>query len=149
MTMTNFKKSLSSVLLLVLIAAMALLAVGCGDNTPQGNETPKTSAVSSDKTVLGEGAKVFDFTVSDFDGKETAFEIHTDKETVGEALIELGLIDGDEGEFGLYVKSVNGIRADYDKDGKYWAFYIDGEYAMTGVELTPIEEGKTYSFKVE
>ena len=149
MTMKNFKQSLSSVLLLVLIAAMALLAVGCGDNTPQGNETPKTSAVSSDKTVLGEGAKVFDFTVSDFDGKETAFEIHTDKETVGEALIELGLIDGDEGEFGLYVKSVNGISADYDKDGKYWAFYIDGEYAMTGVELTPIEDGKTYSFKVE
>ncbi len=149
MTMTNFKKSLSSVLLLVLIAAMALLAVGCGDNTPQGNETPKTSAVSSDKTVLGEGAKVFDFTVSDFDGKETAFEIHTDKETVGEALIELDLISGDDGEFGLYVKNVNGIRADYDKDGKYWAFYIDGEYAMTGVELTPIEDGKTYSFKVE
>lgn len=149
MTMKNFKQSLSSVLLLVLIAAMALLAVGCGDNTPQGNETPKTSAVSSDKTVLGKGAKVFDFTVSDFDGKETAFEIHTDKETVGEALIELGLIDGDEGEFGLYVKSVNGIGADYDKDSKYWAFYIDGEYAMTGVELTPIEDGKTYSFKVE
>ncbi|MBQ8795782.1 MAG: DUF4430 domain-containing protein [Clostridia bacterium] len=149
MTMTNFKRSLSSVLLVVLIAAMALFAVGCGDNTPQGNETPKTSAVSSDKTVLGEGAKVFDFTVSDFDGKETAFEIHTDKETVGEALIELDLISGDDGEFGLYVKNVNGIRADYDKDGKYWAFYIDGEYAMTGVELTPIEEGKTYSFKVE
>jgi len=58
----------------------------------------------------------------DKEGSETQFEIHTEKETVGEALVELGLIAGEESEYGLYVKTVNGITADYDKDGVYWRF---------------------------
>ena len=49
----------------------------------------------------------------------------------------------------LYVKTVNGITLDYDKDKMYWAFYINGEYAMTGVDSTPIEEGAVYAFKPE
>ena len=56
---------------------------------------------------------------------------------------------GDDSEYGLYVKTVNGITADYDKDGVYWAFYIDGEYAAAGVDATAIEEGSSYSFKIE
>ena len=85
----------------------------------------------------------------DKDGKETKFEIHTDKTTVGEALLEVKLIEGEEGPYGLYVKSVNGITADYDVDQTYWAFYINGEMAMTGVDVTDVEAGATYSFKVE
>lgn len=150
MTMKNFKKSFLAVLLVVLIAAMALFAVGCSENENTGaTEGPKATTASDEATVLGEGQKVFDFTVTDFDGKETAFIIRTDKETVGEALMELGLLAGDEGPYGLYVKTVNGITADFDKDGKYWAFYIDGEYAVSGVDTTNIEEGKSYAFKVE
>ena len=34
-------------------------------------------------------------------------------------------------------------------DQTYWAFYVDGEYAMSGVDTTIIEEGKAYAFKVE
>lgn len=150
MKTTNFKKSLSLILLIVIIAAMSLFAAGCGDNENAGiTEVPQITTATKGTTVMGIGEKSFDFIVKDFDGKETAFVICTDKETVGEALIELGLISGDEGPYGLYVKTVNGISADYDKDGKYWAFYVDGEYGLTGVELTPIEEGKTYSFRVE
>ena len=58
-------------------------------------------------------------------------------------------IAGDETEYGLYVKEVNGFVADYDTDGTYWAFYIDGEYAMTGVDQTEITEGSTYTLQVE
>ena len=72
------------------------------------------------------------------------FTIKTDKETVGEALQEHGLIEGEDGAYGLYVKKVNGIVADYDEDQTFWAFYINGEYAMTGVDGTLIEEGVTY-----
>lgn len=85
----------------------------------------------------------------DKEGQETNFEIHTDKEIVGEALLELGLIAGEDGQYGLYVKEVNGITADYDVDQTYWAFYTNGEYAAAGVDTTPIEEGTSYSFKVE
>ena len=59
------------------------------------------------------------------------------------------LIDGEEGAYGLYVMMVNGITADYDVDQTYWAFYINGEMAMTGVDTSNIEAGATYSFKVE
>ena len=77
------------------------------------------------------------------------FEIHTDKKTVGEALLDVGLIAGEEGEYGLFVKTVNGITVDYEEDGAYWAFYIGDEYATTGVDATDIEEGASYSFKIE
>lgn len=158
MQTATLKKALSLILCIVLIAAMALTTFGCNGNETNdagsasvastGTSSQATEA-SADVTVLGEGAKVFAFTVTDLEGKETAFEIHTDKEMVGEALLDLGLIAGDQGAYGLYVKTVNGITADYDKDGKYWAFYVDGTYASSGVDTTQIEEGKTYSFKIE
>lgn len=46
-------------------------------------------------------------------------------------------------------KTVNGETADYDADGTYWGFYINGEYAMTGVDATTLEAGTTYAFRVE
>lgn len=65
------------------------------------------------------------------------------------ALEELGIIEGEEGEFGIYVKSVNGVTLDFDKDGKYWAFYIGEEYATEGIDLTPVTEGESYSLRAE
>ena len=85
----------------------------------------------------------------DKEGAETSFVISTDKKMVGDALLEEGLIEGEDGAYGLYVKKVNGILADYDVDQTYWAFYINGEYAISGVDTTPVEEGATYAFKVE
>lgn len=91
----------------------------------------------------------FSLTVVDADGNETVHEITTNKATVGEALLEKGIVEGEDGEYGLYIKAVDGIVADYNTTGTYWAFYIDGEYALTGVEKTPIEEGVSYMLKVE
>lgn len=152
--MTGLKRMLSLFLCVVLFAATAFYTVGCGDKK-DSNDAKETTAGTAEVTgevtppqELGEGEKRFDFTVVDGNGKETKFVIRTDKETVGEALIELKLISGDVDKYGLYVKTVNGITADYDKDKTYWGFYIDGEYALTGVDLTKIEEGKTYTFKV-
>ena len=150
MKMTNFKKVLSLIVCIVLIAAVALFTTGCSDkeNTSTPDASQPTNSQAEAK-VMGEGSTVFNFTVIDVDGKETAFEIHTDKTIVGEALQELGLIDGEEGPYGLYVKTVNGTTLDYDKDGKYWAFYVNGAYGTTGADVTKIEGGTTYSFKAE
>ena len=97
----------------------------------------------------GLGEKTFAFQVTDDEGNVTSVTVSTDAETVGEALEELGIIAGDESEWGLYVKTINGITADYDTDGSYWAFYIDGEYAMTGVDATEIDEDAVYAFAIE
>lgn len=148
----NYRKKVSSfILCMVLIVAMALGTIGCNgsknDGAASGTETGAN--VQQEGGELGEGSKEFAFTVTDKDGKETEFVIHTDEETVGGALQALGLIDGEEGEYGLYVKTVNGITADYDADGVYWAFYVNGEYASTGVDVTQITEGDSYALKVE
>lgn len=145
--MTKAKKVLSLLLCFVLIAAIVLFN-GCNGNTNPETETPETTQASS-PTAIGEGETTFTFTVTDLEGNETTFKIHTDKKLVGEALIEENLIQGESGAYGLYVKTVNGITLDYDKDGAYWAFYVDGEYASTGVDLTEIDANATYSFKAE
>ncbi len=147
MKMTRLKKSLSSILCIMLIAAIALFAVGCNDNKAQKTQNP--GSVSSEVVELGEGKTSFDFTVVDADGNEAVFKIKTDKKIVGEALQELDLIAGEEGPYGLYVKTVNGKTLDFDKDGKYWAFYVNGEYGQTGVDKTEVVEGTVYSFKAE
>lgn len=147
MKKTNFKKKMICVLSFVLIAVMALTMFGCGkENT---GEAPETDVQTVNRQVLGKGKLTFDFNVTDVDGNVSYFEIHTDKKTVGEALTELELLEGEDGPYGLYVKSVNGITYDYDKDGKYWAFYINGVYGTTGVETTNIVNGATYEFKAE
>ena len=162
MNRTTARKWLSFILSLALIAAIALTAFGCDQaKTPETPDTSGDTTVTTAEggtvaetpdpnapTVKGEGATVFYFNVVDKDGNETKFEIHTDKTVVGEALLELELIEGEEGAYGLYVKKVNGITADYDVDGTYWAFYEGDDYAMTGVDLTEIKAGATYAFKV-
>lgn len=140
----SIHKLLSLILGIVLTAALAL--TGCS-GTPA--ETTAPTVPPAEKQILGEGTKVFEFTVVDKDGSNHIFEIHTDAEMVGQALLDLELISGEEGPYGLYVKSVLDQVLDYDTDKMYWSFYVNGEYGMTGVDLTPITEGESYMFKAE
>lgn len=146
------RRLLTALLGLALSAAMTLSMAACSkdDDKKADDTTPSVSdSAESGAKEMGEGAKTFAFNVTDSTGAVTEFTIHTDEETVGAALLKVGLIAGDDSEYGLYVKTVNGITADYDKDGTYWAFYIDGEYASTGVDSTTVNPGSTYAFKVE
>ncbi len=166
MKLTRTFSWLSRFLCIVLIAAMALMAFGCKNSGNDGKGTGATTTVGGEATSnpgevttavsekpegpkkLGEGQTQFTFEVVDKDGNKTLFEIHTDKKTVGDALLELGLIEGENSAYGLYVKKVNGIVADYDKDKTYWAFYVNDAYATTGVDSTDVVAGATYSFRV-
>lgn len=155
MQMKRGKKCLPRILCTVLIVAMALVTDGCGTGNGTASDAETEVHVGTENSaepkvlVMGEGDTQFAFAVVDQTGGETLFEIHTDEETVGAALLELGLIEGEESMYGLYVTTVNGITIDYEQDGAYWAFYINGEYAVSGVDATAITEGETYSFKVE
>ena len=75
-----------------------------------------------------------------------AYNVSTDETTIGAALLSLGLIEGEQGDYGLMVTTIDGVRADYTLDGAYWAFYVNGEYAMTGVDATEIAVGNSYHF---
>ncbi len=140
------RKLLTSLLCVLLVAALALGTLGCS-KAPEATEPG--AVTMEDGATLGKGAVSFTFTVVNGEGKETTVTINTDKETVGEALTDLGLVSGEDSEYGLMVDTVNGETWIYAETGKYWAFYIDGEYAMTGVDSTPVTAGSNYTFKVE
>ena len=110
------------------------------------NEPASTEPAAAEAVELGEGDKLFYFDVTFSDGETSSYAIHTDAETVGEALVALELISGDESEYGLYVKTIGDVTLDWNENGMYWAFYENGEYAMTGVDATPVTDGVTYAF---
>lgn len=117
------KRTLSLLLALIMVIAL----VGC-----------------SAKKEASSAAVSFKVVVTDLDGNETAFEYTSSAASVGEALVAEGLIEGHETEYGLYIDTVNGITADWDNDQTYWAFYINGEYATTGIDGTEIVADTTY-----
>ena len=88
--------------------------------------------------------KAFTLVVTHKDGTSKTMELKSDAEYLGIYLQEEGVIKGDMGQYGLYIKEVDGEKAVFEEDGAYWAFYVGEEYAMQGIDLTPIEEGKTY-----
>jgi len=125
-------------LLVVLFAVTALTA--CGGRTEPGEY------LGDNVPTIGQGATVFRFEVTDGAGEVSAWYVHTNEATVGAALVEVGLVSGEVGQWGLFVDTVNGHT---NTDGHWWAFWINGEMAMTGVDSTYIEPGVVYAFVYE
>ena len=155
---TIFTKILSLLVILALLAAMALTFTACTEeDTPTTDTTEQTDIDNTDHSnfeseealILGEGATQISVTVVFENGSKKSFMVNTDQENVGDALVEVDLISGEEGKYGWFITKVDGEYHKWEDDGKYWAFYIDGEYANTGVSETPITAGATYTFRAE
>ena len=102
------------------------------------------AACGSKKEATSAEPVSFKVLVTDLEGKESTYEYTSSAASVGEALVAEGLIEAHEASFGLYIDSVIGIAADWDKDQTYWAFYINGEYAVTGIGETEITADAVY-----
>jgi hypothetical protein len=74
-------------------------------------------------------------------------EIHTNAAYLRQALDEAGLIDGEETAFGFWVTTVNGRVANEDNE-EWWALYVNGEFAMLGVDQMPIEDGDVFVYRL-
>lgn len=134
--MKNYAKKTTHIFL---IFVMCLSLISCvASNLWQG-------ATYTKDTVLGEGSKTLTVKVT-AEGKSVTFTIYTDKATLGDALSEHNLISGEQGAYGLYIKTVNGIYADYNTTKSYWSINKNGEYMSTGVDSETVEEGCTYEF---
>ena len=140
-------KNLRKIMGLLLAVGMVLALCACAKTTPV--PAGKNTVGVKDGETLGQGAATFAVEVTDAEGNKTAFTVKTDEKTVGAALQALNIISGEKSDYGLYIKEVTGIAADYETDGSYWAFYIDGQYAATGVDLTDVQDGAVYGFAVE
>ena len=138
----NIKTALHSVLSVVIILTCVLGLAACG------NEVQKTglweNALYTKDTTLGSGKKTVTVEVEAEENKIT-FTVKTDAETLGDALLENKLVEGDEGQYGLFLTSVNGIKADYSAD---WAFYIGDEYAATGVDGEKLGDGSDTVYRL-
>ncbi len=132
---------------IIIISLLFVIAVGLfflpTEKAPD-NTGVWENAVYTENTTLGTGENTLTVTVEAGE-KSIDFTIKTDKTIVGDALKEHKLIDGEEGPYGLYVKVVNGIEADYDKDQSYWSFEKDGEAMLTGVDSSEFKDGDHYT----
>lgn len=126
---------------LLLVVMLLFCAVSCAEKV-DATGLWENATYRSDKT-FGKGEITVQLEVK-VEDQSVTFTVKTDEETLGAALLEHKLIEGEEGQYGLYVKKVNGITADYDVDRSYWGLFKNGEYCMTGVDTTPIADGEHY-----
>lgn len=135
------KKIYNLTVFLLIITLICMTFSACRKDKTQ--EEIWDSAVHKSDTEFGTGSKTITAEVRVME-KAVTFTINTDKDTLGEALTEHKLVSGEEGEYGMYVKVVNGIEADYDKTKSYWAFNKNGESLMTGIDAEKISNGDSY-----
>ena len=126
-----------------LVAAIALLLgvyflVGPGRTVDSG---ATTGTDASGNTISG---CHFTVTVVHSDKTEKAFTYTAPEGKLGAFLEEEGLIVG-EGD-GMF-HTVDGEKADWNVNQSYWAFYLNGEYAMSGIYDTDIVDGTVYKLE--
>lgn len=118
-------------LLYVLAALVTVIAIMLG-----------VYLMSSPETA--EGLKEFTVTVVHADGSTKEFTYTTEEEFLGACLLAEGLIAGPEEQYGLVIETVDGEDAIWAENGAYWSLYIGEEYATTGVDTTPVNDGDSF-----
>ena len=78
------------------------------------------------------------------DGSEKTFAYTTDAEYLGEVIVAEGLVNGEEGPYGLYFDTVDGETASWEADQSYWGLFIGEEYATTGADGIVLTDGGVY-----
>ncbi len=128
----NGKKLVAGILILVVVVAGLLFAY---------NKFKPTSSKE---------AKTVTITVVDDNKEEIFYTVCTDSATTLRQVMDLadGLTySGDESEYGIMITTVNGVTADFNENGAYWAFYVNGEYCNYGIEEQPVNDKD--EFKIE
>ena len=147
---TAFSRALSLLLCLLTLVGL-FVACKSPSKPPEGTLAP---SVEDDVTTAantpeerGTGAVSFNLTVTDLDGTKKEFIVKTDKENVADALVEVGLVSGENRAYGLYIKVVNGITADYDVDKTYWSLLVNGKMSNVGASGVSVTEGLQVELK--
>ncbi len=133
-------KRFLSLTLTLLMLAFCVFAVSCVDKNGGGSG----EMLYTEDTVIGKGEAQFTLIVEHINDKRVTFTINTDKTILSEALVELGILEGHDDIYGLYIDSVNGVTHDFSTDKTYWAIYEGDSYASVGIEHITIKNGATY-----
>lgn len=141
--MKNFKRTLVA---LMLILAMAICFAACNDDAVTESETTESAkglwknAKYREDTEIGDGSKTVKVKI-EADGAKITLTVKTDAATLGKALYDAKIIND-----ASFFDTCNGIKADWNADKAYWAFYVGDEYASVGVGETQISGGEQYRF---
>ena len=155
--MRNVKCSFKLILSVLCVLLVLPILASCEDDTKENpnssakentSSTTEATDIWSDATYkedtdIGEGSKAVEVEVK-VNEHVVLLTVHTDSKTLGDALIDNGIVKGEQGEYVLYIKEVNGITADYNVDASYWAFYQNGEYMNVGIDGAEINGGEHY-----
>ena len=90
-----------------------------------------------------QGAKTITVTVVHSNGTVKDFTCHTDEEYLGPVLVAEGIAVADESNPGMY-NPIDGESASWEANKSYWALFIGEEYAMQGIDQTPVYDGSTF-----
>ena len=102
-------------------------------------------SILSQKAV--EGQKIITVDVVMQDGVTTSYTIKTEEEYLRGAIDKDGQIklEGEDGEYGLYLKTVNGVTVSEDPTAQeWWCLTKNGETHMYGFDTTVIMDGEKY-----
>ena len=91
------------------------------------------------------GSKKITITIEHSDGASVNVKMKTNAEYLRQALDERNLVSGRDGEFGLWIDSIDGEAADASKD-QWWGYTVNGEFAVYGVDDQVITDGDVYVF---
>ncbi|MBE6680780.1 MAG: DUF4430 domain-containing protein [Ruminococcaceae bacterium] len=93
---------------------------------------------------LQKGVKQITVEVVYQDGSEE-YKIKTKAETLETAMKEADGLKF-ETKDGM-VMVINGVRADYNLDGAYWAIYVNDGYGNYGISEQPVTDGDCFRFE--
>ena len=100
------------------------------------------------KPSVSEGAKQIKVTVVHGDDTENVFEYDTDAEYLGEVLKSEKLVDGEDGEFGMFITTADGEQAD-DSKQQWWCITKAGEQVNTSADQTPVADGDEFELTLK
>lgn len=122
----NIKLIVAFLILLALVGLFAGLYLVSRPDTVPGTKSVTVEVVHSDEST-------------------NTFHFQTDAEYLGDLLLSEGLVIGEQGAYGLYIKEADGEVADFATNGAYWALFEGDEYATQGADATVLEDGDTFS----
>lgn len=120
-------------MLALVMALLVVVACFAGCQAKKTNDKDDASSVQSvEVSITVDIVK---------DGETKNLIIQTDEKYLANALAEAGVIEYRED--GFYT-TVNGITADYNKDGAWWCVTKSGEMTMVGMNELELSNGDKY-----
>lgn len=126
-TFSVLRKSFALIAAVILVLSVFTLS-GC-----TAGKIKTDGSTQAEKTVT--------FKIVYEDGSSKNVELKTEKSTLAEALVEENIIEYSKD--GLYT-TIDGVTADFSKDGSWWCVTKGGEMTSVGINDIVISDGETY-----